>query len=75
MNYTVKKVTKGEEINYTEINVGCIKGIQKVWSSNGWVVVDENENPIITTSRLTGEEVIEIYGTKKTARKVAEFNN
>ena len=73
--HTVRKVTKGEEIRYHEINKGRILGISTIWNVNGWVVIDENGTPVTITDRMTGKEEIECYPLKRTAIKVADWHS
>ena len=73
MKYTVKKFHKGERIAYQEINVGCIKGIETVYKSTGYAVVDENGEMAKTINRLTGKEDGLFFSLKNAAQKEADY--
>lgn len=68
--YTVKRITPYETLEYTEINIGILKGIgSRTKSSVTWAVVKNGQTVKATNGQF------EIYQTKKTAQKVADYYN
>ncbi len=72
MKYTVKKLEKGEKYYSLTVENGTLDFVARKIE---WLVIDENEAPVITINDYTKKLQFDIFSTKRTARLQADYLN